>query len=146
MSTGKYPTRKDSGLTIIEVIVTIAITALFVAGFFQTYFLLESHRLNSVRQAKASDIALINLAKFPNRPSDVVLGTCTTSPDGKKLTAGYTPETIIPPLNASTTQQAITVVAINGCTGTAFTDGPVKIISTVIYDGNGKVTHASIVN
>lgn len=145
------------GYTIVEVLVTTIIIALFVTGFFQTYLLLESQRVNTLRQAKASDVAYSNLNKYPtkpstlkcsdaNRASGVIIGD---SNSGSPTAYGFVKETEISPLNANSSRQVVTAYAPNGCdipdNPDDFKDGVVKIVSTVTYGSNGKVEHVRFI-
>lgn len=145
----------EQGFTIVEILVTTIIVALFVTGFFQAYVLLESQRVNILQQAKASDIAYSNLGKYPVKPSAL---TCPATSTTSGATLGdssvnsatspslynFIPETNIVPLG-SNTQQVIKAYAPNGCNGSDFVGGVVKIVSTVTYGSNGKVEHVSYV-
>jgi prepilin-type N-terminal cleavage/methylation domain-containing protein len=137
MNINQQPTQSfdAKGFTIVEVLVTMGVLSVFLFGFFQTYLLLESQRINVSRQAKASDIAYSNLRKVTTRPGGL---TCDTQ--GVPVT--ITQE----PASAGIISQDVVAFPTNGCSGTNFTDNPVKIVSTVTYGTNGgSVTHASFV-
>jgi Tfp pilus assembly protein FimT len=148
-----------AGFTIVEVVVTLAVTALFLTLFFQLYLTMESQRIGVARQAQASDIAYSNLRKFTTRPG---IGVCTSDMDmtvgtpqglllgdetGTVMTYGFTAEP------SDTTRglggnvhQTVRAFAPKGC-GSAYATTPIKIESTVSYGTNGdKVTHANYVN
>ncbi len=145
--------QEQQGFTIVEVIVTLVVLSLFLTGFFQAYLLLESQRINVVRQAKASDIAYVNLGKYPAKPANL---DCTTNASGTVLgstksgrttnTYNFVAETDVSLLG--TTNQEVVAYAPNGCdttTPTAFKGGMVKIVSTVEYSGNRSVQHVTYV-
>lgn len=152
--------QSQQGFTIVEMIVTIVVAALFFTLFFQVYVVLESQRLVVARQAKASDVAYSNLRKFTTRPAGL---TCDGSMDliansnapGKLLgdqtnttnssTYGFLaePTTVTQSLGPSSTQ-TVYAFAPSGCAN--FTTDPIKITSTVTYGNNGdSVSHASTI-
>ncbi len=125
----------EHGFTIVEVVVTLAVVSLFLIGFFQSYLLLESQRVNVARQAKASDIAYSNLRKVTTRPATL---TCDTA--GVSVT--FTPEST----GSDISSQTLVAFPTDGCSGTNFADNPVRLVSTVTYGTNGdQVTHASFI-
>ncbi len=68
---------RESGFTIVEVVVTMVILGAFIALFGQMYLVMESQRILVQRRATASDIAYKNLRKFPTAPVIDSL-VCTT--------------------------------------------------------------------
>jgi prepilin-type N-terminal cleavage/methylation domain-containing protein len=139
--------QKQQGFTIVEVVVTLVVLSLFLVGFFQSYLLLESQRVNVVRQSKASDIAYVNLGKYPAKPPNLICSSGVTILGSNKDTVSrpynFVAETDTALLG--TTSQEITASAPNGCDATDFKDGLVKIISTVVYSGSRSVTHVTYV-
>ncbi len=124
----------QKGYTIVEVVVTLMILGVFLAGFFQAFLLLESQRVSIAREATASDIAYSNLRKFTDRPTGV---SCSAS--GTSLV--FTHET-----DGSLYTESVKAYPVNGCDGSDFKDGIVRIESVVEYNnGNGKVVHATFV-
>lgn len=142
---------RESGFTLVEVIVTIVVTVLFITAFFQTILAMQSQRVNVSRQAKASDIAFSNLRKITQRPSGI---TCDNSMDlvadasasGKDLSDYFTPEpaSTVQDLGGTVTQ-TMKAYAPAGCS--AYDTTPVRIVSTITYGNNGEntVTHATLV-
>jgi prepilin-type N-terminal cleavage/methylation domain-containing protein len=154
----------QQGFTIVEMIITIIVSSLFIMMFFQMYLVLESQRVQVARVAKAHDIAYSNLRKFTTRPASL---TCDSSMDliangnatGKLLgdqsnsststssTYGFVaePTAVTQSLGANSTQ-TVYAFAPSGCG--SFDDQPIKIVSTVTF-GSGsnenEVTHASFV-
>lgn len=151
----------EQGFTIVEVIVTLFVITIFLVGFVQSFILLESQRLNTLRQAKASDIAYANLRKYPSSP----IINCNTSTvtigdsDQPSLGYGFTPEDAS---GLQSSRQIVTVSAPNGCCTvvdlanncpspldtTKYKNGLVKITSTVTYGAGstGTVTNSSYVS
>lgn len=137
----------SSGFTIIEVVVTLAVTALFLTFFFQMYLAMESQRISVARQALASDLAYSNLRKFTTRPAEAdpcdAASMDLTGPlpnNGKDLT--FIPE----PTEGlgSGVGQTVRAFAPKGCA--LFASNPVKIESTITYGNGEKVVHASYLN
>lgn len=150
------------GFTIVEVVVTLALTSLFLIFFFQMYMATESQRINVARQAQASDIAYSNIRKITSRPTgltcdaakmDLTASDGATKPGlliGDQTNVGAPsvfkflaePETVTKGLGGSV-EQIMKVYAPRGCSGTAFADNPIKLESTVIYGAKReKVVHA----
>ncbi len=154
--------KNESGFTIIEVLVTLIVTALFLAIFFQSYLVVESQRLGVARRAKASDMAYTNLRKFSVRPSTLtcdatmdltaadaaskpgkLLGDETNSSASTSSPYGFLAESTEGTISlGANTQQRVVAFAPNGCSD--FANSPVKIVSTVTYGGE-TVVHASYV-
>lgn len=154
------------GFTIIEVIVALAITSLFLTFFFQMYLAMESQRIGVARQALASDLAYSNLRKVTSRPAGLpcdaakmdlsaadgaakqglLLGDQTNVSTPSSFGFLAEPDSAVKSLGGNV-QQLVKAYAPRGCTGTAFTDNPVKIESTVIYGSKAeKVIHAVYIN
>jgi Tfp pilus assembly protein FimT len=150
-----------SGFTIIEVIVTLGVTALFLTLFFQVFLTMESQRVSVARQALANDIAYANLRKFATRPTiapcpdsmDLTTGDPATKPGlligdetGSVAAYGFVAEpTDVVRKLGSNIHQSVRAFAPKGCAALATT--PIKIEATVSYGSNGdKVVHATYVN
>ena len=142
------------GFTIVEIIVTLTVLSIFLAGFFQAYLLMTAQRVKVARQAAASDIAYTNLRKVIARPAGL---TCNASTGHTLLSSTNGTDdalrTFRPESDANlVTLRSQTVIAYPtaGCAGSAFTDNPVKIVSTVTFDANSpggaeSVVHASFI-
>lgn len=157
--------KKAKGFTIVEIIVTLALTTLFLTFFFQLYLAMESQRIGVARRAQASDLAYSNLRKFTSRPS-IPCDAATmdlTAADGSTKTGlllgdetnmstpsayGFIaePESGTKSLGGNV-KQSVRAFAPRGCAGTNFTDNPIKLESTLSYGTKGdKVVHAIYVN
>ena len=154
----EYETQQ--GFTIIEMIVTIVVAALFFTLFFQVYVVLESQRVLVARQARASDVAYSNLRKFTARPAGLacdssmdlaannnatgkLLGDQTNTTNSSAYGFIAEPTSVTRALGTNATQTVL-AFAPSGCTN--FANEPIKIVSTVTYGINGdKVTHASYI-
>ncbi len=155
-----------SGFTIVEIIVTLAMVSLFLTFFFQMYLAMESQRIAVARQAQASDLAYSNLRKITSRPAGLpcdaakmdlsaadgatkaglLLGDQTNVSTPSSFGFLAEPEAATKSLGGNV-QQLIKAYAPRGCSGTAFTDNPVKIESIVIYGPRAdKVVHAVYIN
>lgn len=128
--------RQDSrGFTIVEVVVTVAITGIFLAAAVQWYAVVVDQRAVLQRQSIAYDLATTNLQKFPTRPS--ISTTCATSFD---LASFFTAETTTTYPNLSqlsSPTQTVTAYPVDGCNGTSFNSSVLKLVSTVTYSGGG---------
>lgn len=137
----------EKGLTVIEVVVTLTVIGLFVALFFQLFFIGQSQQLATIRLAAANDLAQMNLRKITSRNQITpASASCSAANDltqdanavGSDIT--FTAETTLPPsLPQSSqpggTQQSMKVVYPQGCDLSM----PAKIISIVTY-GSGLST------
>lgn len=66
----------ETGFTIVEVIVTLTLAALFVAFFVQMFESIAAQQFSASRQAVAHNIAYSNLSKIPNSNAiEDLLGT-----------------------------------------------------------------------
>lgn len=150
------------GFTIVELIVTIAVTSVILIMFFWAYVTSMYQRVNVARQAAASDIAYSNLKKFTTKP----IITCDSSMDlttsgaetktGKLLgddsnattTSAYgfiaeSPDAMKKKLGSGASQKVV-AYAPDGCA--SFSSRPIKIESVVTFGINGdKVSHVSYV-
>lgn len=156
----------QSGFTIVEVVVALAMVTLFLTFFFQMFLATESQRIGVARQAQASDLAYSNLRKVTTRPAGLPCDAAKmdlTASDGatkEGLLIGdqnnistpsafgflAEPESATKSLGGNV-EQIMKVYAPRGCSGTAFTDNPVKVESTVTYGPKrDKVIHASYVD
>lgn len=154
-----YYSNNPDGFTVVEILVTTVITALFLGLLFQAYMTMEYQRINVARQAKASDIALSNLKKFTVRPSGAMTITCDPSMDlvasasapGKLIgnesltTYGFNPEpTDSMKRLGKDAKQTVTAFAPQGCA--IFDSSPIKITSTVTFGDQGdKVVHVGYI-
>jgi prepilin-type N-terminal cleavage/methylation domain-containing protein len=151
----------DSGFTIVEVVVTLAVMSVFLTLLFQTYITNLSQQKAIIIRSAADDIAVTNLKKITTRNASFFTSnpiTCDASDDllttptatGTPITLSSTTDpaaesltgTDLPP---STTTQTITVLYPQGCnpSGTV----PIEILSTVNYNsGTEKVQHATYIN
>lgn len=150
----------DAGFTVVEIVVTLVLTAVFLTLFFQMYMIMEWRRIAVARHATASDIAYSNLRKFVARPTvtcDAAKMDLTASDASSKPGLVLGDETNNPTPSAygfvaeapaatqslgSNVTQSVRAYAPKGCGTPTFTDTPIKLEATVTY-GNptNKVTH-----
>jgi len=155
-----HPTNYPSGFTIVEIVVTLVVLSIFVYGFFQTYMVIESQRIDVARQADASDIAYSNLRKVPSRPALLTQQVCTANASIMDLTTGnpstktglditqygykLEPDADAKKVLGPVETQSLVAFAPEGCTDPNFS---LKIVSTVTYGTTGdKVSHARYIN
>lgn len=120
-----------AGFTIVEVIVTIIVTSLFLIVFFQTILVLESQRVAVAQQAKASDVAYANLYMVTTRAT-LAGQACTSaivSQGWDLANYGYTLNT---PQGYTASLRAYPV---SGCGD--YENNPIRVVSTVKYKVNG---------
>lgn len=151
-----YNHKNTSGFTVVEVIVTLAITALFLSLFFQMYLAAEAHRLAVARRVTASDIAYSNLRKITARSTVAASAPCDSSTSGNQnnlminqSAAGSTISSLISPEPTTglsgTVDQIITAYYPRGCDPNM----PIKIEATTVYGTDSpqeRVVHASYIN
>ena len=140
------------GFTIIEVIITLALVSVLLTVIFQSYIVLESQRIATVRQARSSEIAYSNLRKVTSRSS--INNLCQVS-GGTDLLAtgspsGYTAYPDITKTLGTGSGQQLIVYPTAGCdTGGIFPNGnPVRVESKVWFLRNGLRTesvHANLI-
>ena len=137
----------SSGFTIVEVVTTMAVMALFLTFFFQLYITMEKQRIAVLRRTTASDIAYSNLHKFPSKPAgltvcDSVKMDLIAYPNAPGLilgdetssTYGFVPESS-KGLGANV-KQSVVAYAPRGCAN--FATMPVKLVSKVSYGVDGE--------
>jgi prepilin-type N-terminal cleavage/methylation domain-containing protein len=142
----------SAGFTAVEMMVTTAVIALFVIGFFQTYLLLESQRVDIARQAVASDTAYSNLRQVTTRPNITCTDTMdltTGSASSKEQSGGvdvpsFVPDSSVVVNGIQASNQKLKAFAPNGCA--EYDNNPIKIVSTVTYSNGKKVIHSAYVN
>lgn len=162
--------KQEMGFTIVELVITLVVMALFLTLFFQMFITGKSQQTTIARQAIANDIAISNLNKITSRAAysgisgtacisgagstnnlldstlDPVPGSiiASTSSSPSWATAGLAAEsTAGTVLAGQTVNQELRVFYTSDC---ASSNAPVKIQSTVTYEnGSETVTHATFV-
>lgn len=162
---------KESGFTVVEMIVALVVLTIFLTLFFQLYMTGESQRVAVVRRAVANDIAGTNLNKITLKsliPSSTAVCDNTTVGSGNPnnltlnssatgsviatndtsgvttptwATAGMAAETTSNTSLPSDTVQKLVVLYPRGCAIAM----PAQIISSVTY-GSETVSRATYVN
>lgn len=149
---------KQSGFTIVELIVTIVVAGMFIAVISQMNGFVVSMATTSHRFELASNLAYNNLRIYANggKPTwfdcigDEASETSAPFTDGKTHTdaAGrdiYTSSAAVTGLPSPVTQ-TVNVLAPYGC-GTSASGMPVRVVSTVTYGSPArKVVHATYVS
>lgn len=147
------------GFTTIEILVTVIGGGLFVLMFYQLFTALSQSSIENRRFAQASDLAYLNLRKYPT--IDAVVGkSFENDPNSTLLCAS--PKTTLedgPPVDPNTGQltpdgkdinfkflgkitETVSAVYPFGCSNSSV----IKVTSKVMYDGGKVVTHATYVN
>lgn len=143
--------RSELGFTIVEVVVTLVVTSLFLAFFFQMYLMGESQRLVLARQSTASNIAYANLRKITARDDVVAIAPCNSTTDltanstapGTAITSLITPESTTNSGLNGTITQTIKAYYPKGCGSNM----PIKIEATTSYGSpQESVVHATYIN
>lgn len=148
--------KEQAGFTIIEVLVSLIVLALFVGFFFQMYLAMESQRVLVLRRSVASDIAYKNLRKFPARPG-ITMQDCTNSNMDLRTNAISASTGLVLGTQANVTANAYGFIAENtsqlstastqrvvayapyGCASTI-----IQVVSSVSF-GNEEIRHVSYV-
>ncbi|MFZ2545356.1 MAG: prepilin-type N-terminal cleavage/methylation domain-containing protein [Candidatus Saccharimonadales bacterium] len=136
----------ETGYTLVEVIVTIVILSIFLTFIFQTSRVLESQRIAVSQQAGANDIANDNLRLVTSRTGI----SCDVS-GSNLINSGYTLASDLQKTVGSGATQTLMAYPTAGCSGTAFIDNPIRVVSTVEYYVNGSgnrsvIVHAIFIN
>lgn len=127
--------KKQAGFTVVELLVTVLVGAIFISMFYQLYTTLIQLNANARRDASAGDLAFSNLGRYTTRAS-----TGVTCPGGSPTT---------PLLRTSTNSNYselgnITEKITISCSGSGDT---ILILSEVTYkNGVNKATYATYVN
>lgn len=129
-------TKDQSGFTIVELLTSIIVAAVFVGIFYQMYVILVGVNANARNLSQASNIAYANMRKYPTAASTGL--TCSAS---STSLINSTSNTTYPELGPIT--ENVTASFPYGCT--AIYD-VIKLVSTVTYGNNYKVSHATFVN
>lgn len=154
-----FKSHSQSGFTAIEMLVTIIVGALFMLMFYQLYTTLSQNSVESRRFVQASDLAYLNLRKYPsidavisksyaNDPNNVLLcgsskinleagpptdpNTGQPTPDGKDVNYKF----------LGKVTETVSAVYPFGC----LNNSVVEVTSQVVYDNGKVVTHATYVN
>ena len=168
-SVGDNVKETSGGFTIVEVIVTLVVTSLFIWFFFQSYIVMESRRIAVAQRAIASDVAYTNLQKFSIRTplmndkaicNNATMDITTTNAQTKDgLLLGNESNTTLTSIYgfmaetgdavaklSNPVKQTVLAYATHGCAGDNFTEYPLMIVSKVKYGNNNEeVSHASFI-
>lgn len=132
---------KSQGFTIIELMVTIVVGAIFVLSIYQLTIVTISITSGSSQYTIASNLAYANLRHYVDGRSAIYWFSCPSSNE-------TAPQTLLSQTGAisglpSPVAQTVTVTAVYGCSGTN-AGTPVNVTSTVTYGPySQEVSHAS---
>ncbi len=128
---------QQSGFTVVELLTSIIVAALFVGVFYQLFVVLVSVNASARNMSQASSLAYSNMRRYPTAASTNL--TCSTNTTSLISTTGA--DSSYPELGSVT--EVVTASFPYGCT--AIYD-VIKLVSTVTYGTNSKVSHATYVN
>lgn len=142
--------RNARGFSMVEVIVTVSITTLFIVAAVQLFLAIEFGRIMALRQSVAYGIALTNLQKFSSRSS--ITATCSAEiPLALTNESSASLDIDKPIYNPALSQlptpvtQTVKAYPVEGCNGTAFVSSILRIVSSVTYSGTITVSVATYV-
>lgn len=129
--------QNQSGFTVVELLVTIIVTALFVGMFYQVYTILVQTNATARRDARAGDLAFSNLRRYTSA-SSTGIGSCP----------GASPVTPLQSLNVTKSDfpelGTVTEKVTASCQGSS---GAVLVVSELTYNNNNsRATYATYVN
>ncbi len=142
-------TSQQEGFTLVELIVTIVVTGMFIAVIGQLSSFAVITATNANRFEAASNLAYNNLRLYANGDSASRWFTCSTTTDGRtspnstgqsliNTTSSVPIDNLPPPVI-----QTVTALAPYGC-GSTGNGMPVRVVSTVTYGSPAKkVVHAT---
>lgn len=138
--------KQEEGFTMVEMIVSVIVIALFMTTFYQIFRVNESQRVLLAQRTAADNIAQTNLNKITSvtglpacgASNDLTVNANSTGSD-VTFTAESTSGTSLP--SGSATTQSLKVTYPRGCGANM----PAKITSTVTFNSES-VSHAAFVN
>lgn len=129
----------QSGFTVVELLVTILVTAIFITIFFQSYNTLIQVNADTRTNAQARDLAYTNLRRYPTIASTGK--TCSVSSQNLSNTVNVTVHNY--PQLGKVSEEVKIDFPYSCTTG----DGIAKITSIVKYKNNSiTVSHVTYVN
>ncbi len=129
---------QQSGFTVVELLVTIIVAALFVSVFYNMFLILVGVNSNARNVSQASDLAYSNMRRYPTAASTAL--TCSGSSTSLLNTTGT--DSDYPELGTIT--ETVTASYPYGC---AAVYDVIKLVSVVTYGTNStKVSYATYVN
>lgn len=128
---------KQSGFTIVELLTTVIVAAIFVGVFYQMFVVLVGVNANARNVAQASNLAYSNMRRYPTAASTGL--TCSASSTNLINTTGT--DSDYPELGPVT--ETVTASYPYGC---AAVYDVIKLVSVVTYRGTTKVSYATYVN
>ncbi len=134
---------QQSGFTVIELLVTIVVAALFVGIFYNMFVILIGVNASARNISQASDLAYSNMRKYPTTATITATGISCASPGGSGNLLNTTGiDSTYPELGTIT--ETLTASYPYGCT--AMYD-VIKLVSVITYGTSStKVSYATYVN
>jgi prepilin-type N-terminal cleavage/methylation domain-containing protein len=129
---------KESGFTVVELLTTIVVAAVFVGVFYNMFVILIGVNATARNVSQASNLAYSNMRRYPTAASTAL--TCSTSSTNLLNTTSI--DSDYPELGTIT--ETVTASFPYGCTAVY---DVIKLVSVVTYGTNPKkVSYATYVN
>jgi prepilin-type N-terminal cleavage/methylation domain-containing protein len=134
---------KQSGFTIVELLVTIIVAALFVGVFYNMFVILIGVNSNARNISQAGNLAYSNMRRYPTAATITGTGISCAIPGGTGNLLNTTgTDSDYPDLGSVT--ETVTASFPYGCSAVY---DVIKIVSVVTYGASGnKVSYATYVN
>lgn len=143
---------RQAGFTTVELLVVILITASFVASVSQMISFVSRTAAEAHHQNVAGNLAYNNLRKYANGQPPTWF-TCNSTSDGKLLSNNGIGQVLLSGQPEDTAglpgpvEQRVTAFAPYGCSNTADSGMPVRVISEIKYGNPAKeVIHATYIS
>lgn len=129
---------QQSGFTVVELLVTIIVAALFVGIFYNMFVILVGVNASARNISQSSDLAYSNMRRYPTAASTAL--SCSGSSTNLLNVTGV--DSSYPELGTIT--ETVTASYPYGCTAVY---DVIKLVSVVTYGSNSKkVSYATYVN
>lgn len=139
--------KRQSGFTVIELLVTIIVAALFVGVFYQMYVILVTINANARNTAQASNLSYSNMRRYPTASSTGLnCQTTTAQPGGVSYLKGSSTPNFVTNGDYQELGPVSEVVVASFPYGCSAIYDVIKLVSTVTYGRNSKVSYATYVN
>ncbi|MDO8335250.1 MAG: type II secretion system protein [Candidatus Saccharibacteria bacterium] len=139
--------KKQSGFTVVELLTTIIVAALFVAVFYQMFVILVTVNANARNVAQASSLAYSNMRRYPSAASTGLSCTTTTAqPGGISYLLGSSNPTSTPNGDYQDLGSVTEVVTASYPYGCSAIYDVIKLVSVVTYGNGKKISYATYVN
>lgn len=134
---------KQSGFTVVELLTTIIVATLFVATFYQMFVVLVGVNATARSISQANSLAYSNMRRYPTAASITATGITCASPGTTGNLLNSTGPDLVNYPELGVRSEVVTASFPYGC---AAVYDVIKIVSTVTYGTNSRVSHATYVN